>query len=591
LAHVGIVGRHGTDGAAVGTVLAFSGTYGGHTLNTSEHLIGQGSSGSFDSVLGVTVPVNGTLDSRPALGGMRPQLNGTVTLAGSSTVRGLNISSSTATGLTDPVAAITGVTVSEVSVTSTTGTAVNLSGTGGTVGLTSVSANGAANGIVLNTTTGSFTVTGTGTAGSGGTIHNTVGADGTTAGIGIYMNNAQSVSLNRMQINDHQNFGIRGFNVNGFDLADSTVNSIASGTSKNGTDAATDEGSIYFGAENPGGINGLVGTATITNCLIEDGFENNFKIANLSGTLSQFTMTGTTIRDNSTASPGNNGFEFRVDGTANITADITTSTFTGNRANGIQVSTTTSSNGTVDVEVGVAGTAGSGSTFTNNNVGVNIAHGGSGTMNFDVHRGTYNSSPGLASPININLAAGGGGPMSGSITNNAITNANSSTGPGIRVTTNGTDADGSNVLTTQISNNNISQIGNRGIEMIARDGNSDINATVTNNIVQLTDPLSDNGIWMESGTIASDTTTICATISGNDSDTVAGPNGIRIQSIRAGTTFRLPSYSGAATDPDGEHDAVVAHFAGLNPATPAIRARHLIGNSGFTPGGAACPIP
>ncbi|MEZ5577673.1 MAG: hypothetical protein R3F44_19345 [Candidatus Competibacteraceae bacterium] len=60
--------------------------------------------------------------------------------------------------------------VSEVSVTSTTGTAVNLSSLNGTVTLTSVSANGAANGIVLDTTTGSFTVTGSGAAGTGGTI-------------------------------------------------------------------------------------------------------------------------------------------------------------------------------------------------------------------------------------------------------------------------------------------------------------------------------------------------------------------------------------------------------------------------------------
>ena len=41
--------------------------------------------------------------------------------------------------------------------------------------------------------------------------------------------------------------------------------------------------------------------------------------------------------------------------------------------------------------------------------------------------------------------------MSGSITSNTITNANSPTGPGIRVNTNGTDADGSNVLTILIS--------------------------------------------------------------------------------------------------------------------------------------------
>lgn len=81
-------------------IFVFTGTYGtGHTLLTNEQLIGQGSSGSFDTVLGVSVPGNGTLDARPALGGTRPQLNGTVALGGGSTVRRLNIASTTATGL------------------------------------------------------------------------------------------------------------------------------------------------------------------------------------------------------------------------------------------------------------------------------------------------------------------------------------------------------------------------------------------------------------------------------------------------------------------------------------------------------------
>jgi len=447
-----------------------------------------------------------------------------------------------------------------------------------------------ATGIILdNTGSGGLTITGTGIAGSGGTIANKTGANGsTTTGIGIYLNSCSNVSLTRMQLNNFTNFGIRGFIVNNFTMDNCVVNH---SSGKTGDDAATDEGSIYFGAENPGGINGLTGTVTITNCLIEDGFENNFKIANLSGTLSQFTMTGTTIRDNSTVSPGNNGFEIRAQGTANITADITTSTFTGNRANGIQVTTTTEHTGTVDVEIGISGVAGSGGTFTNNNIGVNIAHGSAGILNFDVHRGTYNSNPGLASPININLAGGGGGPMSGSITNNTITNANSLTGPGIRVTTNGTDADGSNVLTIQISNNNISQIGNRGIEMIARDGNSGIIATVTNNSITLADPLAADGMHIASGATAADLTSICATISGNTATTVAGNQGIQIRNRFAGTTFRLPAYGGAAMDPDGTHDAVIAFLAVANPATPVITADHQVGNSGFTPGGAPCNIP
>ena len=50
-------------------IFVFTGTYStGHTLNDSEQLIGQGASGSFDTVLSVTIPSNGTLDT-PAFPG------------------------------------------------------------------------------------------------------------------------------------------------------------------------------------------------------------------------------------------------------------------------------------------------------------------------------------------------------------------------------------------------------------------------------------------------------------------------------------------------------------------------------------------
>lgn len=440
-------------------------------------------------------------------------------------------------------------------------------------------------GISLNGTgtgagNGGLTVSGTGSAGSGGTIRNKTGANGsTTAGIGIYLNSTKSPSFNWMQLNDFQNFGIRGHSVAGFTLTNTTINS----ASKNGDDAATDESSIYFGTEGVGGINGLTGAVTITNCLIEDGFENNFKIANRSGTVSQFTMTGTTIRDTSVASPGNNGLEFRLEGTASLTADITNSTFTGNRANGIQLTATPDWTGTADLEVGATGVPGSGGTFTNNNIGVNIANGGIGTMNFDVQRGTFNSSPGLASPININLAAGGGGPLSGSVVSNVITNANSGTGPGIRVTSNGTDGDGSNVLTVLIEANNVSQVGNRGVEVIARDGNSRINATIANNVISLTDPLSADGIRADAGTTSTDTTTVCADIRGNTSTTVVGVFGIRVRQRFAGTTYILEDYAGGALD-----DTAVQTFLSTNNGGATTSADHAGTGFGTI---AECPMP
>jgi hypothetical protein len=180
----------------------------------------------------------------------------------------------------------------------------------------------------------------------------------------------------------------------------------------------------------------LVGTASITSTTVSNHLEDNARILNSSGTLSQLTITNSTFRDTDTVSPGNNGLLIQGDGNANMTVDITNSSFLRNRANGLQV--INNGFGTVDVEIGTAA-ANSGGTFQNNNVGVNIAHNGSGTLTFDVLN-TLFSAPtlvGAASPINLNKGTAGTGTMSGTVSGNAITNANSDAGPGIRVNGNG----------------------------------------------------------------------------------------------------------------------------------------------------------
>ena len=58
---------------------------------------------------------------------------------------------------------------------------------------------------------GGLKIKGTGSAISGGTIANKTGADGsTTTGIGIYLNNTANVAIDRMQLNDFDNYAIRG---------------------------------------------------------------------------------------------------------------------------------------------------------------------------------------------------------------------------------------------------------------------------------------------------------------------------------------------------------------------------------------------
>ncbi len=180
-------------------VFVYSGTASsGLALHPNEWLIGQGVTGvSFDAVFQISPPA-GT-PPRPSINGTRPAIQGTVVTVNGAAVRGLNIMPLDAVpGLTANAA--TGLLVGEVSVSTSNASAVNLVNSGGTLHFTQVSANGGANGVVLNNLTGSFEV-----AGSGGdcTLANQTCTGGTiqnTTGDSVYIVNAQSVSLALMNI-------------------------------------------------------------------------------------------------------------------------------------------------------------------------------------------------------------------------------------------------------------------------------------------------------------------------------------------------------------------------------------------------------
>ncbi|MCL4256724.1 MAG: hypothetical protein KJ043_23400, partial [Anaerolineae bacterium] len=333
--------------------------------------------------------------------------------------------------------------------------------------------------------------------------------------------------------------------------------------------------------DNEGGIHllNLIGTSTWNAIEVAESFEDNIRVLN-DGTnnLTQLTMTNSIIRDNSVVSPGNNGILVEANGNNSVTVDITNTQFLRNRANGVQVNT--NNGGSADVEV-------RNSVFTNNNIGVNLAHNGSGTFFFDVVDNDLIASvvTNLASPININLGFFGN-VMDGNVIDNTIDNNNSPTGPGMRVIGNG-----SGTMTILIQNNTITEIGNRGIEVIARDGNNRINATIFDNTITLTDPLSADAIRVDAGATSTDTTTICADFNGdnlagnrNNATTIAGLNGIRIRQRFAGTTYILEDYAGGATN----MAAVQAFLDARNTLSPTSLADFAGG--GFI-GIADCPMP
>ncbi len=174
--------------------------------------------------------------------------------------------------------------------------------------LTSVSASGGANGIILRNTSGTgFSIIGdnanttVGGNGTGGSFAGMLGADGAIAGNAVYLENAQNVSLRRVSITGiNQNHGIRGFSVNNFTLAYSTVGSptptVAGSINANlqGTSASgIGEGAIYFGNQTDGTL-GLTGTGTFTNNNISAGRVDNMQLSNGGGTLNRLNITGST---------------------------------------------------------------------------------------------------------------------------------------------------------------------------------------------------------------------------------------------------------------------------------------------------------
>jgi hypothetical protein len=367
-----------------------------------------------------------------------------------------------------------------------------------------------------------------------------------------------------MKIVNNLGNGIRGASVTNFGLRDSVVDN-------NADDPATDEAGLHF--------TNLAGNADITRTLVANSIEDNARIVNSSGTLSQLDVTDSTFRDTDTVSPGNNGLLLQADG-GSITADVLGSDFLRNRANGLQA--VTNGGGSVNVDV-------SQGTFDDNNIGVNIAHNSSGSLRFNVLNSTIDGMGSTsASPVNLNLGGCATTTMSGTVSGNTITNGNSLTGPGVRIVSNGPVAPScpgpAGTMTVAVTNNSITQVAAQGILAQARDGSSTINATITGNTVNVNTAGGLDGIRVDSGATSADSTHICADIRNNNSTAISGQFGIRIRQRFTATTFTLEGYGGAATD-----DAAVAtYLANNNTSSPAPSADHA--GAGFTSTG-DCPTP
>jgi hypothetical protein len=530
----------------------------------------------------------------------------TMTFAGGLTLNGTN-SSFTATG--GGVVSVTGTNTIGAGIAATT-TALNISNmTIGPSGVTfqSISAAGGTKGLILNTVGGgAFAVTGTGTAGTGGTIQNasmrgaeiisagsasfsyvdfinngTSGAGalnalcanaltqsavpiGAVAGLNceanVYLQSAVGVVLDTVRATQSNAFGIWGRDVNGL-----TLNDVDG--SQNGDELLEDGVQLV----------NLSGTVNVSGGIFFDNAARAFEVQNNSGTAS-ITFDGSAFGNNNfpnavavAPSPSNataaGAVLLATNGTnsASITSITRNSLF--DRVFGVAFLVDMTGNTSQDVTFGEAG---QGNTVTITTQGVSIVGTNSGGLTASIVDNVLNNDETFmdtTGATSINVRRGGGvTPASGdwdvTIDNNEIgINGDAFSGceiagcSGISVDDQGSP---SGVYTVLIQNNTVYRVSGPGIQAAnANAGAHTLNVKILNNTVG--DPelnaVGAGGVSQGAGILVQNGTATTATTNAQIEDNTvsglwdgAGSRGlIRVRHGSAAAAMNLCGYVGTTT--------------------------------------------
>ncbi|HEX8719884.1 MAG TPA: Ig-like domain-containing protein [Pyrinomonadaceae bacterium] len=474
------------------------------------------------------------------------------------------------------------------------------------VSATAVSPGNPPNGIVLTNTDGpgaaaGFVVTGdaandaTGSAFSGGSVGNTVGSDGTSAGVGVYLSNADEVTLRRMHLSDNSNFAVRGSNVSNVHLEYCTVNGV------NGTTAFApfDEAAVAFDE--------LTGTASVEHSVVQGGVRDNVRVVNTAGVLDRLTF------DDFTEGPmdlgnanGNDGLFIQARNNAVVKVSVLNSRLTSARGDILQLDLTDVATGELVFK---------GNTVNNTHPfiltgggGITLSGGGAPaaapTLAYDIGgpgAGEGNSFRGARGDALLVVFQIGHGSATGRIRNNVfgvptIDGSGASEATDIDIRTVGRAAQ-----TVLIDGNQIFQYANKGIVLQSGDINANgttgtvgnINATVTNNTISnfSTFPATQAGMDVNLGTLSGDTYTMCLDVRDNDAANAGDESGTGGRDFllrqRQLTTMKLPGYGGANND----NAAVIAYVQNRNVGAESVLAQNSVaaGGGGFVPGSCAQP--
>ena len=589
-----VVNVDGTTGGAVNITTVTAGSVAGGAGNTGVNINNAAGSVSFTTL---NLGTSGTRMTAQA-----------VTIAGGTGAYSLGTASiftNTATGLAATNADGTINCTSATVIDATNARALIIDGPAGltTLGmiLTKVaSTSSASTGMTLQDTNGSFSVIGDnstttqGGNGTGGTISNVTGADGSTAddgastgiGIGVYLNNASGVQLRRMTVTNTSNFGVEVENTAGLTMQYCRLN----GT--HGSNTGQGEGAARFLQ--------MTGTVTIDNNEFTGSIANNVRLDNNSGTLTDFIVSNNSIHDNNNL-VGNDGIGIDLEGTATVDTHITNNALSNHLGDHIDITTTNTAS--VDAVIKTNTTTGTrpAAPASPGDLGRGIrifssAFNSPALIRYDI---SNNIMTGTVQGGAIHVTAGGPGTgtFTGQITNNVIgatgvNGSGASQSDGIIVEQNGSGAH--NVA---ITNNMIRQYFQVGINTnVTTPGtNGTMDVTLTGNTVteHATTASTQPGVFLNSGNTSGpppSANAVCYdlrnnTLSGGGTNSGIGSEDFRVRQ-RFSTTVRLP---GATAGNLASTAAIVAFLQGQN--TGAETGSATTQAPGSFVGGAACNTP
>jgi hypothetical protein len=295
-----------------------------------------------------------------------------------------------------------------------------------------------------------------------------------------------------------------------------------------------------------------------------------------SGVLTNLAISGSSI--SSCAAPvACNGLALIATGTADLTFNVTGTTFQSNKSSAFLINISNNSKANVNV---------SSSNFNDNTLGVDLSNALNADLTFNITGNTLLRQANNAINIISGTTATNAAQLRGTVSNNIIGDNNADSGSrdafGI-----GIDADGDVDAILAVTNNTIKHTDFEGIfAESAFDDDADaetgkLDLTVTGNTVSTPD---DNGAFpigalygvrLESRR----TTALCLDISGNTSSSTGGLPHFRVRQ-RDTSTFKLERFAG-----DGTNDSTVAAFiAGQNTAGSTAAATHTSGYTGVANG-------